>query len=443
MKGKKMLRKNTFQSKNSLMAIVLLGTMVICGSAFAQDKASSDEELIEQYVNSKGNAVITFDSHNIKQFWVDKSVLSQKDCFRVQLKVNQTGFESIPLRIQLANVLESMSCKVEVITDAPHASFSVSNSNSKKLSDSVSEENFVQYHILSSVFHLEDTEDMSFNIKFFSPTDDNIPIKKVVLSFLNNEGGLFHSSPGKYTIEKKDLNPHSSIVTSKQTGSDSHMFSVSGKSFYAFFKKYFLLSDQPLSESVTIKNIGENDVRVYIGYAPFTKERVQFNNKITPYNNINKVLNVLSSEPDSNKIVVNSYPEWAKNCFVALNAKDDLSDFPNYDVLDGMVTEVNKTDDNKAEIILSKPVKEPIKTGTQIRIQGPPSTPFIYVGQKLLSPGEEETFESRLSKDDEFYQFSQKAFCKGTHYVQPVIVGVSVDPKEESTIQISNFTLSH
>lgn len=438
-----MLNKFFNQSKKSLLTVLFLGAMMICGTVSAQDKASSDEELIDQYVKAKGSAIIAFDSRNIKQFWVDKSVLSQKDCFKVQLKVGQNGFESVPLKIQLANVIESMACKVEIMTDASGASFSITNNKSKKLSDSVSEENFVQYHIMSSVFHLGDTEDMSFNINFFSPTEDVLSIKKVILSFSNNEGGLFHSPPGKYTIEKNDLNPHTSIVSSKQTGSDSHTFSISGKSFYAFFKKFFLLFDNPITESVTIKNVGENDVRVYIGYAPYTKERVQINNKITPYNNINKVLNVLSSEADSNKIVVDSYPEWAKNCFVALNAKNDLSDFPNYNVLDGTITEVNKIDDGKAEIILSKPTKNPIETGTQIRIQGPTAAPFIYVEQKLLSPGEEATFESSLSKDDEFYQFSPKAFCKGIHYVQPVIVGVSVDPKEESTIQISNFTLSH
>lgn len=422
-----------------LFVLFILGVPIISFAQNVTENSSritkeSDNKLINQYIQSKGAGIITFDASNIKQFWIDNSVISKKDSFEILL--NAASNTSVPLKIQLANVNEVMDCNIEVIADTGDFSFSVLNDSSKVVSTSSQKDDFLNYKVVSAVLHLEDTKGAVFSLKFSSKKLSSVNVKNVILSFSDNKNSSFLVSPGTIAIAGNDV-----TGGGKKEIRGDNSFSVSGKRFEIFSKKKIFLSDKSLSNSVTIKNIGDKPTDIYFGYAPYTEKRQNINNRNNPYKS-NKVLSVLSSEVNSNKIIVDSYPEWEKGCCLVLNAKDDLSDFPNFSFVDGTITEVKKIDDTHSEILLSKPIKTQIKTGTKIRVQSKPGNTYIYTNSKRLKPGEEITFSSSIKKDESFLQYSPKAFCRGTYYVVPLIVSLSVDPNSENTILISDFSVS-
>ena len=131
----------------------------------------NDAKLLNDYINAKGyTSIIAFDSANIKQFWIDKSVFGKNDNIVISLQnVQNNTWESIPQKIQLANVNEAQNCKIDVVTETPNIRFTVLDSNNKVLSTSASEDDFIQYHIVSSSFPLEKTPDFSFMLPKIKP----------------------------------------------------------------------------------------------------------------------------------------------------------------------------------------------------------------------------------------------------------------------------------
>ena len=207
----KITAQNFFSRTNNLFVI---GTIVFSCITFIQasngwsaDSNDSDEQLLRQYVQSKGEGVITFDSSNIKQFWIDNSVASKNGIISIILQDQK----SVPLKIQLSNVTETMDCKVDVITNNPDLSFMVSNHNSISISSSFAGEDFIQYHNVSALVHLEDTLDFSFNLVFSAKTTDLLSIKKIILSFSENKQSHFNDSPG-YKLLKKQIEEEGTAV---------------------------------------------------------------------------------------------------------------------------------------------------------------------------------------------------------------------------------------
>ena len=112
-------------------AFLLLLMTSVSNGAFAQTSTTDDSKLIEQFIQSKGySEIIVFDASNIKQFWTDKTVFSRDGLIHVSLNKNDNStFESVPLRIQLANVKETQDCKIDIITDNSDVSFTVFNAS--------------------------------------------------------------------------------------------------------------------------------------------------------------------------------------------------------------------------------------------------------------------------------------------------------------------------
>jgi hypothetical protein len=156
-------------------------------SLLAKDD-ESNKELFKQFIQAQGTSCIVFDSTNIKQFWTDKSVFSRNNLIHILLDNSETKeFKSIPLSIQLSNVLETQDCKVSVITESSDISFSVLNKYNKVLSTAVKSDNFISYNIYSATIHLENTFDFSFSIQFSSKQENIVDIKAIVLSFSPNK----------------------------------------------------------------------------------------------------------------------------------------------------------------------------------------------------------------------------------------------------------------
>lgn len=400
--------------------------------------SSAEEEYLEDYIKSKGySSCIVFDSANIKQFWFDRSVLCQGGniCVFLDNKTN-SGFEGVPLRIKLLNVNESQDCNVDVITDSQDVGFVVMDSNFKVLSKSYAEQPFGQYRVASSLFHLEDTPDYSFCLNFSSRTDDELSIKRIILSFSNNKNSSFLFSPGFLEINRDCFDVFSATL------SEEKAFTLKGKNSKILSKKLIVVSDKPVETSARVKNIGDKPTHIYVGFIVYTKDKVELRGNNFPYKNLNNVLTVVSSEAGSNSVIVNSYSEWTKNCYLALNAEEDLYDVPNTTFADGRIVEVKKLSDGKAEITMDKPFKTALETGTKVRIHGVMEG-YLYTNNKILQPGEEEVFISSIKKNGSFQQYSSKAFSRGVYSVRPVVLSYSVDANEENTVVISDYTVSY
>lgn len=175
-----------------------IGTFLLvflCLSLYSQPPSNvlkereSDEILISKFVEAKGNNIICFDASNIKQFWIDSTVAAKDKKIYIQN-------ENASYKIQLANVLETQDCTVEVVSTNPNLSFWVVDTSSKTLAESSKEQDFIQYHVFSSTIHLEDTDRFSFYIQFNSKTKEPILIDKIILSFSQNKQSKFLGSPG-------------------------------------------------------------------------------------------------------------------------------------------------------------------------------------------------------------------------------------------------------
>ncbi len=421
-----------------LRKTALVGVLVLAAEAVSAQNAgnASDDQLLNQYVHSKGPGIITFDASNIKQFWVEKNVVSMDNDIRIIPAAHGISVESDPLKIQLANVNETQDCKIEVIAETKNVKFQILNNKSEVLSSSRKEDDFMGYSITSSVFHMEDVPNYSFAFKFISDSEDAISIKKIILSFSNNKGSSFLVSPGEVIFTGDMIN-----TTAKVSKESDNSFSVTGTRSSVFSAKKFFVADNTLSSSVTIKNAGVNPITVYVGYAVYGKDQKILYGSSFPYQK-NEAVSVVSAPKGGSTIVVDSYSEWRKGCFVALNAKDDLSDLPNNTFLDGRVVEIKKLDDGQAEIVLDKPLSSELKQGARIRVHGL-SGSYFYTRTKKMEPGEEEVFASTVKKDDSLLEYTPKAFPKGTYYVVPIILSYSADPKVENTILIRDYSVSY
>lgn len=431
-KGKKVHNKTLFLLFLLMACCILHGQYLMAQNS--PDKRQKD--LLEQYIQAKGNSIIVFNASNIKQFWIDNSVASRRDSFSIELnKNNKNVFESIPLKIQLINVSITQNCKIEVITGNQDVLFSVLDSQNKVLAKPDGKTPFVEDYIVSSFFHFDETVDSSFYLQFSHQVLSRIDIKAIILSFENNKQFLSH--PGTLRITRDMIYGPEATADNRNTNA----FSVSGKGPSLFSKSKILVSDNEIAFSAKIKNTGDSPCRVYLGYSPYTVDGKRIDRRSTLFKNSNQLLKVISSNKDS--ITVDSPFEWSKGCSVAINAKEDLSDFPNTNVIEPSVENVIDNKNGTYEIKLSKSIDKLIAKNTLIRVQSPQGATYLYTNQQVLQPGEEVVFSSKVKKDDNNLLYTPNTLCRGVHYIQPLILMFSIDSKKDSTIAISDFTISY
>lgn len=421
--------------KNKIKTLAIMSSLVFSLVVNAQTKEqANDAALLDSFIQSRGYSnTIIFSSTNIKQFWIDKSVVSQDNLIKIFIE----NSKSIPYKIQLANVSELLDCKVDIISNRSDLMFSVLDNNLKAISDSKQENSFIHYNIASASFHLEDTNNFSFYLQISSSSNaDDIAINRIILSFSDNKESHFLSSPGKLIITESNCSGPTQKMDAENT------FSAKGRNINLISNNKIYVSDNTLSNSVTIKNIGDTPTQIFLGYAPYTKEGILIDKRNNPYKG-NKILRVVSAEIGRNTIIVDSEPEWIKGCYLALNAKEDLSDFPNHSWVDGTIQDVKKIDNDHFEILFSKPNQKEIKAGTPVRVQSPNGALYVYTKIGSLLPGEEVNLSSEITKDDTYREFGTKKLCRGTYYVVPILLSWVTDSLKENTVQISNYTVSY
>lgn len=418
-------------------------------SEYADDQ--SDEKMINEFINSGHTHAICFDSSNIKQFWVDNSVISKNNSIQICFpNRNASSAESNSFKLQLANVDERMDCKIDVFTKDEGLKFSVINSQNKVLSSSSVEQNFIGYHILSSKIHMEEAYNNMFFLKFFSDKENETLIKKIVLTFSDNKNCSFLFSPGTINVSPDDValpSPSGPLLPMPNYDAELDKDSFILKGMYyslLYVNKRIKVSNLPLKTTVTIKNVGDNQLTIHVGFATFSSNGDLLLLQHYPYKTDSKALKILSFDADKREIIVDSYPKWEKYCHIALNAKDDFSDVPNLDLLLGTVSNVEELENGHAKITMNLPIYEAAKlnVGDKIRIHGT-RLAYIYPNSRRLNPGEEFVFTSSIGRDDSVFQYTTKTLAHGVCSVLPVIVSISANADEANSIQISDYSIEY
>lgn len=426
-----------------IQLVFMLCMLFVFFTTYSQEKktgenltSTSNEELLNKYINSKAPAIV-FDETNIKQFWVDNSVFAKDNFINIFLDEKESNrFESRPLKIQLANVNEEQVCRIEIFSCNSNISFSVFDNNGIALANSQNDDSFIDYCVSFLSFSLEDTSDLTFNLKFQSSLSEVLALKKILLSFPTTQSGSLKSSRMiRYNLNNLKQNPAITEINEKE-------FSISGKNKTVYSAEKIPTDEGTLSYSIKIKNIGDVATTVRVGFAPYSKDDILLNDRFYPYNRTNQVLNIISSSEQSNIIIVDYYPEWHKNCVLAVDAKDDMSDIPNPSWTEGRIVEVKKIDNAYAEITLDKPLTKKMEKGEKVRINGFMSATICPIIEQL-QPGEEVFFSESIKKDMSEKFFSHEHFSRDVDYVIPLIMISSADSEKESTIQIKNFRISY
>ena len=404
----------------SLKKIVFAFLLAFIAGRAAVLQAQDNEKLLDEYVKAKGTDVIVFDKGNIKQFWIDKSVVSRDKKIEIMLSPGKKNpYESVPLKLQFVNVDETMDCTVDVISENPDVSFTVVDNSLQRVATSVSKDDFIQYHVSSAVVHMEDTLNDSFSLVFSSAKPELVSIHKIVLSFSANKNTSFLSSSQTIKLSEENLIAASNDgIKTNEDGS----FALKGE---AYLNKKIFVADRTFKTSIKVRNDGEADAMVYVGYKPFTKQNVLIRRFHYPTGQDNKIMKVVSSQDNSASIIVDTYPKWEKGSYLAVGAKEDMSDLPNFNMIT-IVNEVKELDDGKAEIILNTPRKIAPKTGETLRVHFFRGG-YLYTIQKRLKPGEETVFTSTTKMSDvALREFSFVAFPKETYYVIPVVTSAGI-----------------
>ena len=406
-------------------------------SSLAKPSPLEIDNLLEQYVTSLGARVIVFDPSNIKQYWIDSSVLKKDDTFEISLRESINGFTSNLLPIKLIHVDESQDCHVEIIAETKDFSFEIVDAKKKSISEPLSVKSFLLSTSCSTSFHLEDTADLSFYIKFESPVASSLSIRKIIVSFSKNAKSSFLASPGKYDMIKDTL----SVNAKSRIKNDTDSLVLSGYQMEAFATTKILTQGaKGLTCSVRIKNIGDEATRIYVGFRPYLQNRVYLRPNHYLTSGYDAILSVISSEDNSSSIITDHYEEDVTGFYFAIEAKEDLSDIPNLNLTEGYVKEIKQIDDKKTEFILSKPNTKGLASGTKIRPQK--SGGFFYANVKVLQPGEEFVWSDTIKQDPDSVYYSQNGIPKGVYYVCPIIFSYSISPEQLNTILVSEYTVS-
>jgi len=248
---------------------------------------------------------------------------------------------------------------------------------------------------------------------------------------------LIASGKNKYVID------YSEISTREEKGLESARVFVSGEKSVLFAKQYIPVpKENRIDLDVTVKNIGTTQTQIYVGFAYYDKDKKFIGGGCYPYKNINQCLKVLSVDEEKCSFLVNSLPKWEKNCTIAFNATEDLSDVPNLNLMDGKITDVKEKADGTAEVFMDRPLNKVISIGSVVRVHAIPGS-YVYMNIKSLAPGEEYRFVSSIAQSKVYHRYSNNAISAKVHYIKPLVLSYSVNPVERNTIEISNWSVTY
>ena len=430
------IRKTEHYASCFLFLLLFTTLKPLCFQTAAKDKIN-DNLLLDQFIASKGYSnTIVFDSSNIKQFWGSKSILSKDNTIEVILdKKEKNGLESDSFPIQLKNVNWSHKCKIEVITKEPNLTFTIKNKKNP-VSTSSMKEPFLDYNVYSSYFNMCDVPDYAFFVQF-SSIKDLLKIEKIVLSFSSNDVNFLHS-PGVLSVISPD---NSTIKTVSLNRLSSQGVIAKSKKTSIISSKTIEFGDTPIKYSVKLKNIGDAPARIYVGYTAYTNTGKKVDTSNYPISDKAETIKVLSVDESNNSLLLKTNAVPGKRSIIAYNVKDDFSDLPNFNLLPGEINETHKESDGTVRVAMSKPLEQKIKEEDTVRVHARGGT-YIYINNKVLTPGEEYSLTSVVKKSDQSIVFRSDDCPKDVMYITPVLLSNSTEDSE-NTIQINEFSVEY
>lgn len=419
------------KTKKVLVALQVISSLMV----FGDEIAGNDNELLDKYIAAQGyKAKIEFNEKNIKQFWINNDVVVKDK--KIVILNNQDNHTERKV-IKLKNVNEAQDCKIEIFSKDDNVVFSVFNKNEIMLSKSSLDRTFLDYKVYSATIHLEETKDFTLYIEFASESIKEYEINKIILSFTKNDKSTYSSSPERLVIDSKDL-----FVGGNGKINRSEFIEVEGTKSIIIVNRKILVANETIKSKMKIKNCSSTPINIYIGYALYNQKDSWISGMNFPYNNLNKVFRIVSSKENDDTLYVDSYPDWAPNCSIALNADESLSDIPNMNLLDGKIIKVEKIDDKRSSIKLNKPLVKPVSEGTHARINGLGGN-YLYTDSGVLSPYEEKEFSSSITYNENHIEYTSKYLPRGTYYIKPIILSYSVDGNEKNTIRIMDYVIDY
>lgn len=213
---------------------------------------------------------------------------------------------------------------------------------------------------------------------------------------------------------------------------------ISGKKSETFAKDYIAVPDKNrLILNVEIKNIGTNSTTIYIGYSLFDKDKKQM--MTYHYPNNNTLAKIVSAKINESVLIIDRQPQWFQDSYVVLNAEEDLSDVPNYNLLPGTISNVDFLSDGTAKVHLTKPLDDDIPLGTTIRLHYGMGN-YVCDTSKTLEPGESVLFSKSIAKYQTYSFMNSNAIPQDACFIQPLILSFSAND-DFNTIEILKWEL--
>lgn len=201
-------------------------------------------------------------------------------------------------------------------------------------------------------------------------------------------GGVLYAGESEFKLEKPSDWKASTPV--KWIGKDKDVMEITGPTTLLSVKKFDIDVKKHFKLEADVKQISGGPIPVCVGFKLFDKNDKEITSFMVNTHHNSETTVVKDVKAGDKVIILKANPYWKKSIFaVALNAKKDLSDLPNYDLLTPAKVTVKG---QEMEVQLKKPVDKAIPAGTVVRAHG--GGGYMYTGgYKVLNNGQEAEFK--------------------------------------------------
>ena len=201
-------------------------------------------------------------------------------------------------------------------------------------------------------------------------------------------GGVLGAGELEFKLEKPADWKSSTPV--KWIGKEKDVMEITGPTTLLSVKKFDIDVNKIYKLEADVKQIAGGPIPVCIGFKLFDKNDKEITSFMVNARQNSETTVLKSVKPGDKVMILKANPLWKKNVYaIALNAKKDLSDLPNYDIL----TPAKITfKGQEIEVQLKAPVAKAIPAGTIVRAHS--GGGYMYTaGFKMLNNGQEVEFK--------------------------------------------------
>ena len=220
---------------------------------------------------------------------------------------------------------------------------------------------------------------------------------------------------------------------------DNEKIAVTGKNSYIFSKYSFVSpgKNESFGYSGTVKNTGNESVELTHGFALLDKDNKPLVASHYPRNADVGCAEIIRANAGEKSIIIQGSPKAWRNGRLAINAKPDYSDVPNYKTTKQTISKITRLSDGNTKVALNAPLSEAIPVGTMVRPHGIGG--YLDMGVKTLKPGETLNNAGDVKKSENAVFYSTKALPRGCRRIELLILSFSKKSGAENTIEISNY----